>query len=121
MAQARSGLAIQLKLQLTHFLRTKKTRPGTLDRTRLQVAQPALTHRQILHEISECIGDIGRANSSISTTLDLTSVFWQMKLDPESQPIPLDHFTHGITRMSGKLPKADGTSSTRIATHAHLH
>jgi hypothetical protein len=44
-----------------------------------------------------------------------------MKLDPESQPIPLDHFTHGITRMSGKLPKADGTSSTRIATHAHLH
>jgi hypothetical protein len=40
-----------------------------------------------MKEISECIGDIGRANSSIFTTLDLTSGFWQMKLDPESQPL----------------------------------
>ena len=38
-------------------------------------------------EISECIRDIRRANSSIFTTLDLTSGFWQMKLDPESQPL----------------------------------
>ncbi len=40
-----------------------------------------------MKEISECIGDIGRANSSIFTTLDLTSGFWQMKLEPESQPL----------------------------------
>ena len=36
-----------------------------------------------MKEISECIGDIGRANSSIFTTLDLTSGFWQMPLHPQ--------------------------------------
>jgi hypothetical protein len=50
MAQTRSGSTVKLKLQLTHLLRTKKTRPGTLDRSRLLVAQPALPHRQVLHE-----------------------------------------------------------------------
>jgi hypothetical protein len=40
-----------------------------------------------MKEISECLRDIGRANSSIFTTLDLTSGFWQMKLHPESQPL----------------------------------
>jgi len=85
-----------------------------------------------MKEISECIGDIGQSNSSIFTTLDLTSGFWQMKLDPESQPltaftipsrgqISLDHLTHGITRMPGKFPEADGTSITGIATHPDLH
>ena len=41
-----------------------------------------------MKEISECIGDIGRANSSIFTTLDLTSGFWQMPLHPQDS-----HFT----------------------------
>jgi hypothetical protein len=34
-----------------------------------------------MKEITECIRDIGRANSRIFSTLDLTSGFWQMKLD----------------------------------------
>jgi hypothetical protein len=37
-----------------------------------------------MKEINECIGDIGRANSSIFMTLDLTS---GMKLEPDSQPL----------------------------------
>jgi hypothetical protein len=38
-----------------------------------------------MKEITECIGDIGRANSTIFTMLDLTSGFWQMQLDKDSK------------------------------------
>jgi len=40
-----------------------------------------------MKEITECISDIGRANSSIFSMLDLTSGFWQMKLNEKSQPL----------------------------------
>jgi len=40
-----------------------------------------------MKEITECIGNIGRANSTIFSMLDLTSGFWQMQLDEESQPL----------------------------------
>ncbi len=65
-------------------------------------------YKYSMKEISECIGDIGRANSSIFTTLDLTSGFWQMKLDPESQPltaftIPNRGQFHWITSPMGLL------------------
>ena len=39
-----------------------------------------------MKDVSECIGEIGRSNSTIFSTLDLTSGFWQMLLHPKSRP-----------------------------------
>jgi hypothetical protein len=43
--------------------------------------------KYLMKEITECISNIVRANSSIFSTLNLTSGFWQMKLDEKSQPL----------------------------------
>jgi hypothetical protein len=40
-----------------------------------------------MKEITQYIGDIGRANSTIFSLLDLTSDFWQMQLEEKSQPL----------------------------------
>jgi hypothetical protein len=74
-----------------------------------------------MKEITECIGNIGRANSRTFSTLDLTYVFWQMKLDLQSQP--LTTFTilgkgqfhwimspMGLLGCPGIFPKAHGRS-----------
>jgi hypothetical protein len=73
-----------------------------------QLNQHSHIDKYSIKEINECIEDIGRANSSIFTTLDLTSGFWQMKLDPESQPltaftIPSRGQFHWITSPMGLL------------------
>ncbi len=39
-----------------------------------------------MKDVQECISEIGRAGSTIFTTLDLTSGFQQMALDPKSRP-----------------------------------
>jgi hypothetical protein len=39
-----------------------------------------------MKDVSEHIGEIGRSNSTILLTLDLTSGFWQMLLHPKSGP-----------------------------------
>jgi hypothetical protein len=39
-----------------------------------------------MKDVQECISEISRAGLTIFTTLDLTSRFWQMALDPKSQP-----------------------------------
>jgi len=61
-----------------------------------------------MKEITECIGDICQGNSRIFSTLDLTSGFWQMKLDEQSQPlkaftIPGKGQFHWITSLMGLL------------------
>jgi hypothetical protein len=45
-----------------------------------------LTDKYSMKDISECIGDIGREGSTIFSTIDLTSGFWQMILHPKSRP-----------------------------------
>ncbi len=73
-----------------------------------QLNQHSHIDKYSMKEISECIRDIGRANSSIFSTLDLTSGFWQMKLEEESQPltaftIPGRGQFHWITSPMGLL------------------
>jgi hypothetical protein len=40
-----------------------------------------------MKKLTKCIGNIGRANSGIFSTLDLSAGFWQMKLDKKSQEL----------------------------------
>jgi hypothetical protein len=56
-----------------------------------------------MKEITECIGDIGRANSTIFLTLDLTSGFWQMQLDEKSQHLTAFTIPGQGQRISGKF------------------
>ncbi len=133
MAQAMSGWAIQLELQLTHLLRTQETGPGASDRTRPPVTQPALPHQQVLDERDQRVYR-GHRTGQFLHFYNSQSHFWIMANEAgpritttdrlhHSKPrtISLDHLTHGITRMPGKLSEVDGTSSTRIATHPDLH
>ena len=45
-----------------------------------------MTDKYSMKDVSECIGEIGRSNSTIFSTLDMTAGFWQMLLHPKSRP-----------------------------------
>ena len=46
----------------------------------------SLDDRYTMKDVNECIGDIGRAGSTIFSTMDLTSGFWQLPLQHASRP-----------------------------------
>jgi hypothetical protein len=43
------------------------------------------TDKYSMKDVNECIGEIGRSGSTIFSTIDLTSGFWQMLLQPKSR------------------------------------
>ncbi len=104
-----------------------------MNRLGLPATQPALPLRQVLHEGDQRVyrghqqGQLiyfhnpwphlrilaDEAGTKITTANCLHY--------SKSRAIPLDHLTDGTTGMSGKLPKVDGTSSTRFPEHPNLH
>jgi Reverse transcriptase (RNA-dependent DNA polymerase) len=73
-----------------------------------ELNQNSYIDKYSMKEITECISNIGRANSNIFTTLDLTSGFWQMQIDEDSQKltaftIPGKGQFHWITSPMGLL------------------
>jgi len=46
----------------------------------------SMDDRYSMKDIHECIGDIGKAESTIFSTMDLTSGFWQLPLEKKSRP-----------------------------------
>ncbi len=133
MAQTRSGTAVQLRLQFTYLLRTKETRSRTTDCTRLPAAQPALPHRQVLHEGDQRMHRGHRASKLVH--LHYSGSHFRILANeigsriatpnrlhhPQPRTFPLDHLAHGPTRMPGELSEVNGASSTRIEPHPHLH
>ena len=122
-----------LQLQLAHILRTEEARPRTPDRTRLPAAQPALPHRQIFHEGNQRMHR-GHRTSQLFHIYHSGSHLRILANETgpriaasdgfhhsEPGPISLDHLTHGVTRLPRKFPKTDGTSSTRVEPHPHIH
>jgi hypothetical protein len=55
----------------------------TQDQDFRELNQNSHIDKYSIKEITEHIGNIGRADSTILTTLDLTSGFWQMQLDED--------------------------------------
>jgi hypothetical protein len=51
-----------------------------------ELNQKSLMDKYTMKDIHKCIGDIGRSESAIFSTLDLTSGFWQMPLHSDSVP-----------------------------------
>jgi hypothetical protein len=93
----------------TIFCMTKKKGQGLCTVQDFQeLNQNSHIDKYSMKEITKCIGDFRQANSRIFSTLDLTSGFWQMKL--EKQPQLLTAFTipgkgqlHWITSPMGLL------------------
>jgi hypothetical protein len=49
------------------------------------INQQTMVDKYSMRDVQECINKIGRAGSSIFSSIDLTSGFWQMMLSPEQE------------------------------------
>jgi hypothetical protein len=84
-----------------------------------ELNQKSLMNKYTIKDIHECIGDIGRSESTIFSTLDLTSGFWQIPLHSEWVPktaftLPgLGGYEWLTSPMPGKFPKIDGKINGR--------
>jgi len=95
MKEVKQHLSEWLKLGVVEPCRSKYNSPifvvpkkdGTLRVVQDFRALNAQTHvdKYSMHDVSECVNQIGRAGSTIFSTIDLTSGFWQMMLDKKSQ------------------------------------
>jgi len=95
MKEVKQHLSDWLKLGVVEPCRSKYNSPifvvpkkdGTLRVVQDFRALNAQTHvdKYSMHDVSECVNQIGRAGSTIFSTIDLTSGFWQMMLDKKSQ------------------------------------
>ncbi len=111
MAKAGGCKKVKLPLQLTHFWVAKKKGQGFwIVQYFRELSQNSHIDKYSMKEITKCIGDIGRANTNIFTTLDMIFGFWQMKLDKKSQdltafiypwegPIPLNQVCLGAQQV----------------------
>jgi hypothetical protein len=68
------------------FLVQKKDRSYRVGKDFRSLNANTYVDKYSMKDVQECISKIGLARSTIFTTLDLTSGFWQMALDPKSRP-----------------------------------
>ena len=94
--------------------------------------EKSVPDRYSIRTIDQCIEEIGRAGSTIFSFLDLTSGFWQLKLDPEHRPytaftVPgmgqyhwkvCSFRSHGRT---SKLLTLNGSDNAGRRENNHLH
>ena len=85
----------------------------------------SMEDKYTMKDITDCIGEIGGAGSSIFSTLDLTSGFWQMVLQKKSRPytaltvpISMANVTNGTVGLSGQFPTLGRTG---YAQHHKSH
>ena len=69
------------------FLVTKKDGGLRVVQDFRALNEQTMEDKYSMHDVSECVAQIGRAGSTIFTTIDLTSGFWQMVLHPSSRPL----------------------------------
>ena len=95
MTEVKSQLAEWLKLGVVEPCRSKYNSPIFVVSKKdggLRIVQDfralnseTYVDKYSMQDVNECVAEIGRSGSTIFSTLDLTSGFWQMQLHPEAK------------------------------------